>query len=110
MGRNFETDVSVGAAGLVVNRTKDVGRRLYVFDGDSFVQLPNRSLAILRQHFLQAVIVIGAAANRFLKDCRITGDTAQTVLFHKTFQLATADQLTANEIEPYRLALIQKLS
>src|SRR4029434_9530635 len=107
MRRDLEADVTVGAVGLVINNAENIRRHLNVLDGQSFVKIPHIRLWVLCQQCAQRVIVIGAAGDGFLENGWIAGDAANAVLFNQPLQLAGANEIAPNVIEPNGLSLCE---
>src|SRR5262249_18454159 len=93
--------------GLVVDRTEDVGRGLDVFDH----QVPKHVLGLLAgAHQLDhRLVVVRRAADRLVEDGRVRGHTGHA-LVAQARKLAGRDQLTADVVQPERLADLAQLS
>src|SRR5919106_215084 len=108
MRRYFQAHEAVGAAGLVVDSPENIRRHLNIFDGKMFVKTSRLRSSILNQKFTQSIVVVRAAGDRFLENGRVARHSANAVLFDQALELAGANEVTANIVEPNRLSLLQK--
>jgi hypothetical protein len=103
VGRDFEADKAVAPLGLLIDAVQCVG---------AFLDIANREILEQRAGIEipggfglgdQGVVVI-AVTDRLLENRRVRGDAAQTVLGDQPGQSSAFQQITADKVQPYRLA------
>ena len=104
--RDLDADESVLALCLVVDGAEGVGRRLDVLDH----QLPQHlgRLLLLTHQLDHRLVVVGRAADRLLEDRRVGGHAGQAFVA-QSGQLAGADELAADVVEPQGLTDLLQL-
>ena len=104
--RDLDAHEAVAAFRLVVDRPERVGGRLDVLDH----QLPQHvgGLLLFPHELDHRLVVVGGTADRLLEDCRIGRDPGKAFVTQAR-QLARADELAANVVEPQRLSDLVEL-
>ncbi len=107
IGRDFEADVAVDAAGAVPHRLQLVGRVLDVLDRQPLVDVHGLGDAGGKGG-LEAVVVVPALPDGLFEDRGIGGDAGDRVLLEQPLQLI-AHELAVHVVEPDRLAGLGQL-
>ena len=105
IGRHFEADIAVDTAGLVIDRSQHIRRRLDVGDREPLEEIHDRGFGMLGDGF-ERVVVLVRIADRLLEDRRVRGDAAQVVLLDHALELALGNEAAGDEVEPYGLTLV----
>src|SRR5581483_3338121 len=103
---DLDADKAVLALGPVVHGPEDVGCGLHVLDHE----VPEHLLRLLarRHQGDQGLVIFGRAAYRLLEDRRVRRHAGHA-LVAQARELTGGDQLTADVVEPERLALLAEL-
>ncbi len=105
IGRYFQADKTVIAAGFVIDRLQHIGGVLDVFDRQRFIQFGHRLVALRQRHADRAVIFV-RTADRLFKDRRVGGHSLDAVGFDQRLEIAVGDEAAGKEIQPDCLAVV----
>src|SRR5581483_3139520 len=105
--RDLQADVAVAPLGALVDRPEQVGDCLDVLDRQRLEDLSGGLAGVDER--VQRLVVVGAAANRFLEDGRVRGDAGDLAGVDQPRQRAAAQQATADVVVPDALTLLAQL-
>lgn len=105
--RDFKADIAVSAVRFVIHGPQHIGRHADIFDGYRLKQCFVGLFIVGFEQFAQRIIVTIAASNGLLKNGWIAGQAAQLVFSYKPLQFSAIDEVTADRVQPNRLAALQ---
>ena len=102
VGRDFERDHAVGAAGLFVHRQEEVAGLADVVNGEAVEGVAGAAVRVFVEPAAQRGVV-GVASKGFLEDGRVGGDAAQVVISDEVRQFAAGEHAPLDVVVPNAL-------
>lgn len=93
----------------VKNRSQRVGRHPDVYNRNAFVDRLRVDVGIDLSQSFKCIIVIAALGDNPIEGFRIARHSGRTVLRNQAFEFPLTNHPAADEIQPYRLAVLLQL-